>query len=287
MTKNKTSRQGGFTLIEMSVVLIIIGLIVVGVLQGQVLIDNARVRATVQQLQEFDTAANAFQEKFNCIPGDCNKTTTFEIAPPSIANQLVAATHDGNGNGLIEGNRTGDTDQSKNDAFDEENKMFWINLSGAKLVGGSFTDLDATNATGAAPKTHFPESKLRRDGMGVFTLNGRNHYAVGLSNGFDWGPGAAPSQASGIDVKMDDGKPNTGVVLAIGRPSPTIAEVGRFIDEGNLDNDDLELITNANVGPTGDCLIGIDADNSGDNEDYEYNLTNDDNVCPIRVQASF
>src|ERR1700746_416796 len=62
----------GFTLIELSIVLVIIGLIVGGVLVGQDLIRAAEVRATISQIEKYNTAVNTFRGKYNALPGDLN-----------------------------------------------------------------------------------------------------------------------------------------------------------------------------------------------------------------------
>lgn len=62
----------GFTLIEMSIVLVVIGLIVGGVLVGQDLIRAAGVRATITQIEKYNTATNTFREKYGALPGDIN-----------------------------------------------------------------------------------------------------------------------------------------------------------------------------------------------------------------------
>ena len=68
-----TKKQGknkGFTLIELSIVLVIIGLIVGGVLVGQDLIKAAEIRATVSQVEGYNSAVNTFRLKYNGLPGD-------------------------------------------------------------------------------------------------------------------------------------------------------------------------------------------------------------------------
>ena len=74
MPQKKTS---AFTLIELSIVLVIIGLIVGGVLVGQDLIVAAKNRALLSQVEEIDTAINTFRLKYNGLPGDLNNAESF------------------------------------------------------------------------------------------------------------------------------------------------------------------------------------------------------------------
>src|SRR5476651_1560647 len=62
--------EHGFTLIELSIVLVIIGLIVGCILVGQDLISAAEVRATVGQIEKYNSAVNTFRGKYNSMPGD-------------------------------------------------------------------------------------------------------------------------------------------------------------------------------------------------------------------------
>src|ERR1700759_2898335 len=80
-TTTHARRKGeqGFTLIELSIVLVIIGLIVGGILVGQDLIKAAEVRAQISQIEKYNSAMNTFRAKFAAIPGDM---------PPAVANQF-------------------------------------------------------------------------------------------------------------------------------------------------------------------------------------------------------
>src|ERR1700691_433072 len=95
--------QSGFTLIELSIVLVIIGLIVGGVLVGQDLIRAAEVRAQISQIEKYNTAVNTFRDKYNALPGDL---------PPTVPTQFGFAARAGtagrgDGNGIIEGGEAG------------------------------------------------------------------------------------------------------------------------------------------------------------------------------------
>ena len=79
----KQNHQSGFTLIELSIVLVIVGLIVGGVLVGRDLIKAAELRKQVSQLNEYTTAANTFMIKYGSLPGDVPYATRVEIGLPS------------------------------------------------------------------------------------------------------------------------------------------------------------------------------------------------------------
>ncbi len=108
-SKTDHKSKNGFTLIELSIVLVIIGLIVGGILAGKALIQQAEIRAAASQLQKFETAYRTFQVKYNCIMGDCpNATDFFGMNYVSIAAGCPpaggAGNGNGDGNGLIDSN---------------------------------------------------------------------------------------------------------------------------------------------------------------------------------------
>ena len=90
-------RKSGFTLIELSIVLVVIGLIVGGVLVGQDLIKAAEVRSAVADIQQIKTNMNAFRLKYNCLPGDCPDASTFGIGTNGDGNKLYGGSQGGGG----------------------------------------------------------------------------------------------------------------------------------------------------------------------------------------------
>src|ERR1700685_4029667 len=130
--------RGGFTLIEMSIVLVVIGLVVGGVLVGQDLIRAAYIRAQISQIEKFNTAVNTFYGKYQALPGDMNATTAVNFGFASRGQYAG----EGDGNGLLESNccnASGDNYGMVEGTG--ETAMFWVDLSSAvagNLIEGGF-----------------------------------------------------------------------------------------------------------------------------------------------------
>jgi prepilin-type N-terminal cleavage/methylation domain-containing protein len=144
------ARQQGFTLIELSILLVIIGLIVGGVLVGQNLIAAAGVRATISQIEKYTTAVNIFRDKYGGLPGDLNA---------SLASQFGFAARgtfagEGDGNGVIEGVTSNAAGQNSGMVGNiGETSMFWVDLSHANLIDGSFNTASSTMTAGIVTPT--------------------------------------------------------------------------------------------------------------------------------------
>ncbi len=215
-TPTKTS---GFTLVELAIVLVIIGLIIGGVLVGQDLIKAATIRSTVSDIEKFNAGATTFRGKYNGLPGDLTaaRAVEFNLSAAADANSAgTAGLRDGNG--VLEGGAAGNTN------LGGETALFWQDLGKAGLIAGTYPGIGtvvfpAVAVTTANANSYMPHAKLR-DTANYYTYStaGRNWFYIGSIAADTAGvitPTAAvtPQEAKGIDEKIDDGFPTTGVVL--------------------------------------------------------------------------
>lgn len=136
-SKKTTNSTGGFSLVELSIVLVILGLLVGGVLSGQSLIRAAETRALVTEQQRFRAAVSAFRDKYLALPGDMANASNF-----------FAGANNGDGNGIIVNN---------SDPIYNEISNFWLHLSSSGLLESSYTQAAGTTFIAG---TNCPQSRL-------------------------------------------------------------------------------------------------------------------------------
>jgi prepilin-type N-terminal cleavage/methylation domain-containing protein len=199
----------GFTLVELAIVIVIIGLLVGGVLAGQELINQARIQNILKTVESYKAAVITFKGKYNDVPGDSLRPDLFFPG---------AGITQGNGNGIID---------LRPEAFE-----FWKSLSLAKLVKGSYTGYtgnDAINANNmpvdagginyifrCTPGSIHNGKPYMKDSC-WFTANKISTTSVINSIGSAI---FSLEDAKALDMKIDDGVASTGTLLGTG-PSIT------------------------------------------------------------------
>lgn len=191
-----TSHRAGFSLVELSIVLVILGLLVGGILAGQSLIKASELRAVSTDLQRYKTASSAFRDKYFGVPGD------FKDARNFWPTQCVDSGTDlcnGNGDGRIAFSGT----------HGDESLRTWQHLALAGLIEGSYTGIAPV-----AVSTSIPASRIANGGYypSHQVLPDRQGNLIELSGG---GAGVGvlkAEEAWNLDSKMDDGMPYNGPV---------------------------------------------------------------------------
>lgn len=222
----KSSFPGGFSLVEMAVVLIIIGLIVGGVLMGSNLMRAAEIRSIAEEEQRIVAAVHAFQDKYASLPGDMyNATEIWGEQDPNPATCRVTAstgraTCNGNGNGTL-----------KESTASYEFLRFWQHLANAGMLEGRYTGMLGPVANGLVDPDlrvglNTPPGPINGTGIEVYWeddiaghpyfFDGHygNHLYFGTIQQGSWPerPMLTTGEALSFDQKYDDGKPGTGKI---------------------------------------------------------------------------
>lgn len=235
--------QQGFTLVELAIVMIIIGLLIAGVLKGQQLISNARVTATIAQIKGIDAATSTFRDMYEAVPGDL----------PNPNNRLPNCGNiTGCNPGAIATLGNNRVDSAFNAAPTAEGIAFWVQLSTADLISG----IDATR--GAVWGGQFPQAEiaggyhvaywagnavLPSNVSGVAANTRSGHYLAlhGTQNGSVANTGVMNANAAArIDRKIDDGVANSGSVLSAGAAACNNA-TGLYAESTEGDNCNLYI----------------------------------------------
>lgn len=148
-------RQSGFTLVEIAIVLVIVGLLIGGVLKGREMITNAKIKRIENDFAGVSAAIFAYQDRYGVLPGD----------DPSASSRFPGnwrAADNGNGNGNISGGWA-----STNDS--DESRKIWKHLRGAGLIAGP---VDNTSASYQQPSNAF--GGLVGIDLNVYNLSGHN-----------------------------------------------------------------------------------------------------------------
>jgi prepilin-type N-terminal cleavage/methylation domain-containing protein len=200
--------QKGFTLVEIAIVLVIIGLLLGGILKGQEMITQAKIKNVVADFSGISAAYYGYQDRYRAIPGDDAQAAT----------RWTGATS-GNGNGIVSGTYNSQT-------VTDESRLWWDDLRRAGFVAGNGTQQPFNAVTGM---------------IGVETGDGAATpgTALGGMGGLIICSAGLPDKiAIAVDTQMDDGLVGTGTVRGqkhTAGPNPNIntaADASAYAETG-------------------------------------------------------
>ena len=192
--------QSGFTLIEIAIVLVIIGLLLGGVLKGQELINSAKVKNLASDFKNIALFIYSYQDKYHALPGDDALASSHVTS--AVTSTVTATLGDGKIDGKWDSTTTG-----------QESFLFWQHV---RLSGIAAGVTDTTDTVG------YPARNTTGGRMGVTNsvadlpiTNLKGAYIICST-------GIVGKFAKQLDVALDDGNTSTGTMMAA-LPSSTVA----------------------------------------------------------------
>lgn len=209
----------GFTLVELSIVIIIIGFLIAGIASGQSLIRQAQLNSIITDMQNYQTAYNAFIQRYSSVPGDMVNPDAYWPAG-SGGCAITAGNCNGNGDGLIQFNA----------GVNDESYAAWRQLSLAGIIiAGTSAMPDAWDGVEVVGET-VPASKI--SGAGWILTGGAN-----IIGGTKFGHGAGTYQPD-VPSQWFDGVTNA---VYLGKPSSTSGLAGAAINSKDAFNIDQKI----------------------------------------------
>ncbi|MDR0716547.1 MAG: type II secretion system GspH family protein [Azoarcus sp.] len=190
--KPRPAGQTGFTMVEIAIVLVVIGLLLGGIFKGQELINSAKVKNLAQDFRMTPMYIHAYQDKFRALPGDDIRAQAH-VCPAATP----ACTTDGNADGSIGGAWDDDV------AVGSEAVFFWQHIRLANLASGP---------TDTASANFLP---LNSEGGRIGIQSGGAAAPLGVPGSYAiCSAGISGKYARQLDNTLDDGDPETGTLRA-------------------------------------------------------------------------
>lgn len=226
---------GAFTLIEISIVLVIIGLIVSGVLVGRTLIRSAELRSVITDAEKFQTAMGTFRVKYSSMPGDFgNAQAMFGVSQYACPTGNGVVTYGTFPSGTCNGNENGQIDLGTQEMF-----LVWQHLALAGMIPGQYSGVQgAAWVYSCSLGWNCPGSRLAYSGYGMRyeasvtgsrSVAGGDWYVGSYGNTLEFGSdpyvypvtawptehpnSLSPSELQSLDTKFDDGLPASGHIM--------------------------------------------------------------------------
>ena len=197
-------KKSGFSLVELSIVLIVIGLLVATVSGSSKLIANSKLRKVIQETESLKSAINTFFASYEAYPGDFSNATAF-----------FSDVTDGDSDNLVE--------------YSSENSYAWLHMQKAEVIDGNYNGLMLDGGNGSEAGVNSLASQYHSSacfnfvgGLGIGSdmgiITGMNNITLGTR----WYDNACvgsiliPRNAEFLDLKLDDGSPVKGSIRSVG-----------------------------------------------------------------------
>ena len=228
----------GFSLVELSIVLVILGLLTGGILAGQNLIRAAEIRAVSNEFLRYQSAIHTFRDKYFSLPGDMRNAESFwgTMSTGTCPNATA-----GTGTQTCNGDGDGQIDSPSGASISGERYTFWQHLANAGLIEGSYTGIAGSGrGDHSVPDENGPRSRLGSTTVWDAWTNAgatsilaftppqtTNRLLIGGAT-TNWNSGAilTVEEAWNIDTKVDDGHATQGKVWAVRWDDCTLATSG-------------------------------------------------------------
>ncbi|MHB1100332.1 MAG: type II secretion system protein [Burkholderiales bacterium] len=210
----KTSGQGGFTLVEIAIVLVIVGLLLAAVMKGQEMITQGKIKGTISDFNSVLTAYNGYQDRYKAIPGD-DSAAAARWPTGAFGTDSVAAVN-GNGDGVIAGLYSTNLGADAAPTTTQESNLFWQHLRAA----GFYAGIQTGNGSGTLPTNSV--------GGTIGVENDTTSTAGIRMGGILICLTSIPEKiATAVDRQIDDGDATMGSVrsLAIASATPVVFPV--------------------------------------------------------------
>jgi prepilin-type N-terminal cleavage/methylation domain-containing protein len=204
--KSFKNQQSGFTLVEIAIVLVIIGLLLGGILKGQELINSAKVKNLAQDFKTVPLYIYGYQDRFKALPGDDIAAFAASNAGhlPATTSPAPSVADNGDGNGVINGLW---------DASSGESFLFWRHVRAANFAAGSTDNTDAAN---------YPPKNVEGGRIGITGNTLTQGPVIGMSGTYAFcSANLLGKYAKQLDTTLDDGNTATGSVRVIANGTAT------------------------------------------------------------------
>jgi prepilin-type N-terminal cleavage/methylation domain-containing protein len=214
-------QRGGFSLLELSIVLTVIGLMIGGVIVGRDMMRSAEINSIISDATRYKEAVDTFRYKYQSLPGDMPDATDYWGASASCPGTAGTGTQTCNGDG------DGRLDDPTTAAQYTERFTFWQHLSNASMIEGTFTGIAGATAADQATTNNAPQGEMdnsmwyaAHDAANTAAFfsaaTARHNLRIGGMTLSSWPSNKllVPPNAAAIDSKVDDGFPGLGMVTA-------------------------------------------------------------------------